>query len=98
MPCKRKGDSMSENPLCPIHKRLDVIDQLQMPVGNSCLACSLNERTELIELLAPFAADDGSDAPIDTLLRLVEFYETHNGPERVVVSYPAKKDGQPKKL
>jgi hypothetical protein len=77
-------------PLCPVHKRVDEIGNLEMQIGgNNCIACSLNERKELLDILAPLAPPDGSEDSVTVLHRAVEFYETHAGTNRVVVSYRA---------
>jgi len=79
-----------KTPLCPIHQMLDDSGTLECEIGgNNCVACSLNERAELLALLAPFAAKDGSEDTLTVLRRLTDFYGTHQGEGRVVVSYPA---------
>ena len=77
-------------PLCPVHQRLEDSNNLECEIGgNDCAACSLNERAELLKLLAPFAAKDGSEDSLTVMRRVTDFYETHQGENRVVVSYPA---------
>jgi hypothetical protein len=77
-------------PLCLIHQRLESAGKLTCEIGgNNCVACSLNERAELLTLLAPFAAKDGSEDSLTVLRRLADFSNTHQGDGRVVVSYPA---------
>lgn len=77
-------------PLCPVHARIDKNGALEMTIGgNNCVACSLNERQQLLDLLAPFAPDNASEDSLTVLRRLTEFYNTHTGDNRVVVSYPA---------
>lgn len=79
-------------PLCPIHQSLEDRGQLEVEIAaNNCTACSLNERKALLDLLAPFAADHGSEDSLTVMRRLADFYATHAGDNRVVVSYPAGK-------
>jgi len=76
-------------PLCPVHQHLEDSDKLECEIGgNNCVACSLNERAELLKLLAPFAAKNGSEDSLTVMRRVVDFYDTHSGENRVVVSYP----------
>lgn len=46
-------------PLCAVHDQLDRTGDLILTYGNSCVACSLNEHQELLNLIAehinPFA-------------------------------------------
>jgi hypothetical protein len=87
---KQPANQPNETPLCPAHKRLDERGTLEMTIGgNNCVACSLNERKQLLDLLAPFAPKDASEDSLTVLRRLAEFYATHQGKNRVVVSYPA---------
>lgn len=85
-----------EMPLCPVHKRLNesgVLGTLgcglELQYSNGCVACSLNERQELLDTLARFAPEDESEDSIAVLRKLAEFWDTHQGEGRVVVSYPA---------
>lgn len=57
-------------PLCSVHKLINERGDfdLALRIGNSCLACSLNERYELLELLAPYADGDS----VGTLRKLIE--------------------------
>lgn len=41
-----------EMPLCVVHTHLDQQDEPALTFGNGCVACSLNERVELLHLLA----------------------------------------------
>lgn len=81
--------AQEEQPLCPVHRSLEERDALEVGYGNNCIACSLNERQELLDLLAPFAAPDASEDTVTVLRRLADFWNTHQGENRVVVSYPA---------
>lgn len=83
-----QGDA-SNQPLCAVHQRLEDIGALECEVGNDCVACSLNERCELLALIGPFAADGNTEDSVTVLRRVAEFYATHVGDDRVVVSYPA---------
>lgn len=87
----RKLDSGEAVPLCPVHEQIDKRGTLEMEIsGLNCLACTLQERVELLALLAPFA--DGKKDSVTVLREAVEFYATHHGEGRVVVSYPATQD------
>lgn len=77
-------------PLCPAHQSIDDRGTLTLTIGgNNCVACSLAEREELLDLLAPFAPKDRSKDSVTVLRELAEFWGTHHGDNRVVVSYPA---------
>lgn len=54
-------------PLCPVHKSLDERDELVPEIGNNCVACSLHERTELLNVLEPFASPDGTQDSVTVL-------------------------------
>lgn len=56
------GGELKAAPLCSLHQRLDDANSLVVEYGNGCLACSLNERTELLELLAHYLPE-GQAAP-----------------------------------
>ena len=63
-------------PLCPVHQSLEDQGKLECEIGgNNCVACSLNERAELLALLAPLAARDGSEDSVSVLRRVVETQE-----------------------
>jgi hypothetical protein len=82
--------SETKTPLCPVHTRIDGAGTLEIETGgNACVACSLNERKELLDILAPFAAPEGSEDSVTVMRRVSDFYQTHAGDGRVVVSYPA---------
>lgn len=76
-------------PLCAVHQRLEDAGNLECEIGNDCVACSLNERRELLRAIAPFAAEGNTEDSVTVLRRVVEFYETHVGEGRVIVSYRA---------
>ncbi len=76
-------------PLCAVHQRLESTNALECEVGNDCVACSLNERRELLQLIAPFAAAGNTEDSVTVMRRVAEFYATHAGEGRVIVSYPA---------
>lgn len=76
-------------PLCPLHQSLENRGKLEVTYGNLCIACSLNEREALLDLLAPLAPRDGSADSLNVMRKVIEFWETHQGENRVVVSYPA---------
>jgi hypothetical protein len=83
------GEEAQREPLCPVHKRIDDNGTLELEIGNNCVACSLNERTELLKVLEPVASPDGSEDSVTVLRRAIGFYQTHVGENRVVVPYPA---------
>lgn len=58
-------DSREAVPLCPVHRQVDNAGHLEVFYGNACVACSLNERAELLKLLEPFA--DGTRASTEVL-------------------------------
>ncbi len=61
----------SQFPLCPVHRELDSRDALELTIaGNRCVACSLHEREELIDILDKAVPDDGSRADSATELRM----------------------------
>lgn len=47
--------TLDQMPLCPVHQKIDANGTLELPYGNACVACSLCERQELLDLLAPLA-------------------------------------------
>lgn len=58
--------------LCVVHQRLEDIGKLEVPInGLNCVACSLNERQELLDILVPFAATDGSETTVNVLREIV---------------------------
>lgn len=76
-------------PLCPVHQSLEDRGKLEVVYGNECIACSLNERVELLNILTPAAPQDGSADTVTVLRNVMDFWNTHQGENRVVVSYPA---------
>jgi hypothetical protein len=89
-PATEQAGEQKNTPLCPVHQRLEDSNRLQCEIGgNNCVACSLNERAELLRLLAPFAVQDRSEDSLTVMQRVIDFYNTHSGENRVVVSYPA---------
>ncbi len=73
-------------PLCPIHKQIDERGTLEMEIGGlGCLACTLQERVELLALLAPFA--DGSTDSVTTLRKVVDFCGTAVNLQRELAFY-----------
>lgn len=70
-------------PLCPIHKRIADRGKLEMSIGAlNCVACSLGEREELLNLLAPLA--DGSKDSTTALREIVEFWDERNYEDRIM--------------
>jgi hypothetical protein len=79
---------VSETPLCPMHEHLESLGKLEVEIGGmNCLACTLHERVELLGLLANCEGVN-SDSVI-AMSEVVDFWFTHHGENRVVVSYPA---------
>lgn len=62
----------SLTPFCPVHKELEKRDGLVLEVGNDCVACSLHERTMILNMLEPFAATDGSQDSLTVLRRVID--------------------------
>lgn len=62
----------SVTPFCPVHKELEKRDGLVLEVGNDCVACSLHERTMILNMLEPFAAADGSQDSLTVLQRVID--------------------------
>lgn len=60
-------------PLCAVHQRLEDSNELEISFGNGCVACSLNERIELLDVLAPFANLSKGDS-VDTAKALAAAY------------------------
>ena len=88
--CVSPAPPAKATPLCPVHQHLEDSNNLECEIGgNNCVACSLNERAELLKLIAPFAAKDGSEDSLTVMQRVADFYDTHQGENRVVISYPA---------
>lgn len=58
-------------PLCPVHQRLEDADKLELEIGNDCVACSLNERAELLTMLEPFAPTDRTLDSVTVLRNLI---------------------------
>lgn len=54
-------------PLCPLHRNLDDKGNLELEIGNDCVACSLNERTDLLSVLAGNAPVDGRTDSVTVL-------------------------------
>lgn len=54
--------TQEQTPLCTVHADLDRADKLELHYGNGCVACSLNERRELLDVLASALPPPDSDA------------------------------------
>lgn len=61
----------NDPPLCAGHRRLDEAGNLELRFGNDCVACSLNERAELLELLSKVADNDVDS--VTALAKMVQF-------------------------
>jgi len=83
-----KHERTAVMPLCPVHRSLDSRDALECKVQNNCVACSLNEREALLSILTPCTPAGGAEDSVTVLQRVVDFYLTHYGENRVVVSRP----------
>lgn len=62
----------NDTPLCVVHKSLDERNDLVLEIGNDCVACSLNERSELLNVLVPLAKPDGTQDSITVLNNAIE--------------------------
>jgi hypothetical protein len=64
MACLKDLDGEGNNlPCCEVHAALDARGTLELEIGNKCVACSPNERAELLKILAPHVpVDDRSDS------------------------------------
>ena len=66
-------------PLCPVHKRLEESDNLEVEIGGlNCVACSLNERSEMLKVLAPLAPPDHSLDSIGVLRSAIGYLGAGN--------------------
>lgn len=70
-PISRASVAAPQPPMCAVHAALDRKDTLVLEVGNGCVACSLHERTALLNLLEPFAAEDGSQDSLTVLRGII---------------------------
>lgn len=62
-------------PLCSVHQTLEDCDQLEVQIsGMNCVACSLNERAELLLILEPCAPIDQSKDSVTVLREVVDFW------------------------
>lgn len=62
----------SQTPLCPVHRDLDRKNSLELTIGgNSCVACSLNEREQLLTIVAAATGADGSKDSLTCLTQIV---------------------------
>jgi hypothetical protein len=73
---KNRIVATSALPLCPVHQSLEDRGELEVEYGSNCVACSLNERSELLEILADQLPD--GTAWIDS----VDFLRELLSPER----------------
>ena len=71
-PMKLCAAAPAAQPLCAVHKSLEDRNALEVEIsGMNCVACSLNERAELLKLLTPFAAPDGSKDSLQVVQGLI---------------------------
>jgi hypothetical protein len=68
-PAPQAESLQAKVPLCEVHQSLDQMGELVLDIENSCVACKLNERNELLVMLAPYAEED-DDWP-ETLMRIL---------------------------
>ena len=62
----------SKTPLCSIHQGLEDRGTLEIEIsGMDCIACSLNERADLLKMLAPFAAPNGAKDSLQVMRDLI---------------------------
>src|SRR5689334_16034514 len=52
---------VTAKPMCPVHRTIENKGELQLEIGNDCIACSLNERSELLGILADSVTSDQED-------------------------------------
>lgn len=62
---------VTAKPMCPEHRKIEDKGDMELEIGNDCLACSLNERAELLSILATGTAADGNTDSVTTLTALV---------------------------
>jgi hypothetical protein len=62
---------VTAKPMCPLHRRIEDKGDMDLEIGNDCLACSLNERAELLATLAAGTAADGNIDSVSALTALV---------------------------
>jgi hypothetical protein len=53
---------VTAKPMCPVHQKIEDNGDMDLEIGNDCLACSLNERSELLSILADSATDEDVDS------------------------------------
>ncbi len=89
-----RGDIAQETEgLCAVHKRLEKLNKLEVPVSKlGCVACSLNEREELLLILEPCAPPDQSKDSTTVLRELVDFWQTHHSERPEGVGAQTAKD------
>lgn len=66
------SQAVVETPLCPVHKSLDERDDLELQIGNNCVACSLIERSQILDVLEPLANPDGTQDSLTVLNNALE--------------------------
>lgn len=74
-----------DTPLCPVHKSLESRNNLELEIGNNCLACSLNERATLLRIIGPLAKPDGSEDSVSVL---------HNAVATLLAARQSHRDGK----
>jgi hypothetical protein len=62
-------------PLCPVHQSLEDSGNLEVEYGNRCIACSLNERVELRELLVKLEPPEGRMDAVSFLREVITQYK-----------------------
>lgn len=67
--------SKAENPLCPLHQSLEDRDRLEVEYGNRCVACSLNERIELLTLLVELEPAEGRTDSVGFLREVIDRFK-----------------------
>lgn len=62
---------VTAKPMCPVHRKIEDRGDMDLEIGNDCVACSLNERAELLAILATGTAADGKMDSVTALTALV---------------------------
>jgi hypothetical protein len=60
---------VTAKPMCPAHRKIEDSGDMNLEIGNDCVACSLNERSELLSILADGLSD--TTEPVDSVTALM---------------------------
>lgn len=64
-------EHVTAKPMCPVHRKIEDKGDAELEIGNDCLACSLNERAELLAILATGILADGSTDSVTALTAVI---------------------------